>query len=59
MATGDVTMTLVGIYATEDLKAGVDGQNEGTQDWASRTADLVFVGIGNGQIAVYKRARAA
>jgi len=59
MATGDVTMTLVGVYATEDLKAGVDGQNVGTQDAASQTATLHFVGIGNGQVAVYKEARAA
>ena len=61
MATGDVTMTFIGIYTANAaaLKTGVDGQNEGTQADGTKTAELIFIPMTNGQVAVWKKARSA
>ena len=61
MATGDVTMTLVynGMAHATALKTAVDGQNEGSQADGTKTAELIFLPMTNGQVAVWKKARAA
>jgi hypothetical protein len=59
MATGDITLTVVGIFTQQTIKAGVDGQNVGTQDAASQTATIKYVPLEHGQILVLKEARSA
>ena len=61
MATGDITMTLIGIYSASSaaLKTGVDGQNEGAEVAGSAKADIIFIPMTNGQVAVWKKLRAA
>jgi hypothetical protein len=61
MATGDVTMTLVytGTANAAALKTAVDGQNEGTQADGTKTAELIFLPMTAGQVAVWKKARSA
>lgn len=59
MAAGDITMTLIGIYTANSasLKTAVDGQNEGAQADGSKTAEILFFPMTNGQVAVWKKAR--
>ena len=55
---GTITITLVGVFRVETLKAGVDGQNVVADDAASQTATMIYVPTGQGDIAVFKEARA-
>ena len=61
MVTGDITMTLVGIYTANStaLKTGVDGQNEGAEVSGSTKADIIFIPMTDGQVAVWKKLRSA
>ena len=59
MATGDVTLTVVGTYFNSTIAAGVTGANVGAQAESAKTATLHFIPMANGQILVVKEARAA
>jgi hypothetical protein len=59
MATGDITLTVVGTYFNSTIAAGVTGQNVGAATEGTSTATLYFVPLNNGQILVLKGARAA
>lgn len=59
MATGDVTITVVGVFKDTTIAAGVTGQNVGAQAEGSKTATLHFIPWGHGQVLVIKEARAA
>jgi hypothetical protein len=61
MATGDITMTLLytGSANATALKTALDGQNEGTQPSGTNTADIIFLPMTAGQVAVWKLARSA
>ena len=61
MATGDITMTLIGIYGANSaaLKTGVDGQNEGAETLSGTKAEIIFIPMTAGQVAVWKKLRAA
>ena len=59
MATGDVTVTVVGLFTQQTIAAGVTGANVGAATNATETATLSYVPLANGQILVLKEARAA
>ena len=61
MATGDITMTLLytGVANATALKTAVDGSNEGAQADGSKTAEIIFLPMTSGQVAVWKKARSA
>ena len=59
MATGDITLTVIGIYSQQTIAAGVTGANVGGATEGASTATLYFVAMNNGQILVLKGARAA
>jgi hypothetical protein len=59
MATGDITLTKVGIFKDSTIAAGVTGANVAAQKQSDITSCLHFVYLGNGDILVLKEARAA
>ena len=59
MATGDVTLTKVGIFDDTTIAAGVTGSNVAAETEAAKTATLHFVYLGANQILVLKETRAA
>ena len=59
MATGDVTLTKVGIFRDSTIAAGVTGANVGAQAESAKTSTLHFVAMPSGDILVLKEARAA
>lgn len=59
MATGDITLTKVGIYKDSTIAAGVTGANVGAATRKDEVSTLHFVYLGNGDILVLKEARLA
>ena len=59
MATGDVTLTKVGVFKDTTIASGVTGANVGAQAESAKTSTLHFVYLGNNDILVLKEARAA
>lgn len=61
MATGDVTWTTLGPYTCDAaaIKTAMDAENTGAATAGSDTTTFFPVNIGNGQIMIYKMARAA
>ena len=56
MAAGDVTTSVVGVFKTNDIAAGVTGQNVSTQYISG--ANLIYLPLGK-NIVVLKEVRAA
>lgn len=59
MATGDITLTKVGVFTDTTIAAGVTGANVGGATEGASTATLYFVPMAGGQVMVLKGARAA